>query len=118
MRHMVGLLYLLTALMALYWAVYLTMTGLYGAPFSRWYVVVFIGGLVLLAGSVLWWTSASAWTRWIPIIGSFLLAAYFVPAFVTMLCQGRTDLVRVILVAMVIASVIVALSTRQIQVGQ
>ncbi|MGE0407040.1 MAG: hypothetical protein AB7O65_12140 [Candidatus Korobacteraceae bacterium] len=83
MKHTVGMLYLLTAALGLYWSIYLTMTGMYGLPFSRWFVVVFIGGLVLLLGAIFWWTSARAWTRWLPIIGSGMLAAYFLPAFVS-----------------------------------
>jgi hypothetical protein len=69
MKHLVGLLYLATALIGFYWSIYLTLTGLYGVPFSRWYVVIFIGAVVLFAGAVLWWASTIPWTRVFPIVG-------------------------------------------------
>ncbi len=92
MRHLIGILYLLTALVGLYWSLWLTFLGLYNVPFSLWYVVIFVGALVQLVGAVLWWASTSSWTRWVPIVGSLLLASLFVPAGVGMLWgyYGRT----------------------------
>jgi hypothetical protein len=40
MKHAIGLLYLATACVGFYWSLYLTLTGLYGVPFSVWYVQV------------------------------------------------------------------------------
>lgn|GEM_PF-2866773 len=108
MKHTVGILCLVTALVGLYWSVYLTMAGLYGVPFSYWYLVVFIGGFTLLVGAVLWWTSTKAWTRWLPLVGSVLLAAYFVPAFIFLVYHKEGDLLRVAIVGLVIASMVVA----------
>ena len=82
MKHVVGILYLSAALVGFYWSFYLTMTGLYGVPFSPWYIVLFVGALVMLIGAIFWWTSAKSWTRWFPIIGSGMLAAFFLPALV------------------------------------
>jgi hypothetical protein len=114
MRILIGALYLATALVGLYWSVYLTLTGLYGVPFSRWYVVLLIGGVVLLIGAILWWTSNREWTRWFPIIGSALLGSYFVPAFITMVRQGGVDLIRVIIVALVLMSLVVSVKERHV----
>ena len=122
MRHLIGVLYLLTALVGFYWSVYLSMTGLYGVPFSRWYVVILIGSLVLLAGALFWWTSKSEWTRWMPIIGSALLASYFVPAIIEVLRDGGFAqpmklLVRVGVVVLVVASLLVAVGNK-LQTGR
>lgn len=108
MRHLIGILYLLTAFTGLYWSLYLTMTGIYGVPFSLWYLVIFIGGVLLLIGAILWWASSREWVRWLPLVGSGLLALYFVPAFIVVLGEGTADLIRVILVALVVASMLVA----------
>jgi hypothetical protein len=111
---MIGILYTLTALTGLYWSIYLTMTGLYGVPFSRWYVVVFIGGVVLLIGAVLWWTTRTEWTRWLPISGSLLLAAYFIPAFVTLVRRGSVEPLPMLLVGLIIASLVAAIMTKDV----
>ena len=120
MRHLIGVLYLLTALVGLYWSVRLTLTGLYAVPFSPWYIVVCIGAVVLLAGAVLWWASVSTWTRWLPIVGSVLLASYFVPAAVEMLrSYSRSEVTggaqlatRLAAVALVLASLATAIINR------
>lgn len=114
MRHIIGALYLITALVGCYWAAYLTMTGLYGVPFSRWYVVLYIGSLVLLIGSILWWTTSKEWTRLFPIVGSAFLCSYFVPAFITVLREDRVDVIRVIILILVITSLIVAIMSRHV----
>lgn len=114
MRHLVGGLYTITALTGLYWSIYLTMTGLYGVPFSRWYLVLFLGGVVLLIGAILSWTTTTVWARWLPIAGSLLLSAYFVPAFITVLRQGEVDFVRILVAGLVVTSFIVAVATRRV----
>jgi hypothetical protein len=112
MKHVIGLLYLATALVGFYWSIFLTLTGLYGIPFSRWYVVIFIGAVVLLIGAILWWASSSEWTRWFPLIGSVLLAAYFIPAGIVLIRQGRIDMIRVIIVTLVLVCLVVAIKER------
>lgn len=114
MKHAIGLLYIATALVGFYWSVYLTLTGLYGLPFSLWYAVVFIGAILLLIGAILWWTSSSEWTRWFPIIGSVCLAAYFVPAVIVLIRQHRLDLIRVLIVSLVLVSLVVAVKERRV----
>lgn len=120
MRHLIGVLYLLTALVGLYWSVRLTLIGLYAVPFSPWYIVVCIGAVVLLAGAVLWWASVSTWTRWLPIVGSALLATYFIPAALEMLrsysrsevAGGAQLATRLAAVALVLASLATAIIDR------
>jgi hypothetical protein len=112
MRHIIGLLYLSTALVGFYWSIYLTLTGLYGIPFSVWYLVILIGALVLFVGAVDWWVSTSEWTRWLPIVGSALLASYFVPALIVLARQGRVDAIRALIVALVLTSLAIALKER------
>jgi hypothetical protein len=114
MKHIIGLLYLATALVGFYWSIYLTLTGLYGLPFSTWYVVIFIGAVVLLVGAILWWASSSEWTRWFPIVGSILLGSYFIPAGIVLLQQGRIDLIRMAIVALVLVSLVVAVKERHV----
>jgi hypothetical protein len=114
MKHIIGLLYLATALVGFYWSTYLTLTGLYGMPFSRWYIVIFIGAVVLFVGAILWWASNREWTRWFPIIGSVLLSSYFVPAGIVLIRQGRFDLIRLLIVTLVLVSLIVAVKERHV----
>ena len=114
MKHAIGLLYLTTACVGFYWSVYLTLTGLYGVPFSMWYLLIFVGAAILLVGAILWWASTKEWTRWFPIIGSAFLAAYFVPAGVVLIRQGRMDLIRVVIVLLVLVCLTVAVRERHV----
>lgn len=114
MKHVIGLLYLTTAFVGFYWSVFLTLTGLYGIPFSWWYGVIFIGAAVLLIGAILWWASISEWTRWFPLIGSMLLGSYFIPAGIVLTRQGRMDLIRVLIVTLVLVCLVVAIKERHV----
>lgn len=80
--HITTGLHLLTAVMGMYWGAYLTMTGLYGVPFSPWFAVVFAGGVILGSGAILQRSLRQRWTLWLPIFGSVMLATYFIPALV------------------------------------
>lgn len=102
MKHMIGLLYLSTAMIGFYWSTYLTLTGIYGVPFSRWYIVIFAGAAILLAGAIMWWVSNRQWTRWLPVVGSALLATYFVPAGIVLVRKGRMDVIRTVIILMVL----------------
>ena len=84
-KAVVATLYLLTGFAGLYIAIQLTLTGMYGLPFSWWYVVVAVGSLILILGAILVWASGRAWTEWIPLVGSALLASYFIPAIIVTL---------------------------------
>ena len=90
LRIGIGFLYMLTGLVALYLSVQLTLAGMYGVPFSRWYAEVFFAGLVLIVGAICWWSSARNWASWVPLVGSVLLAAYFIPVGISLLRQCVT----------------------------
>jgi hypothetical protein len=116
MRNLIGVLYLLTGLVGLYWSVQLTLLGMYGMPFSWWYAAVFVGSLILILGAILVWASGRPWTEWVPLVGSIVLAAYFIPAIVVTFrgyAQGRVSgglelAMRVAVVLLVIVSLAAA----------
>lgn len=112
MRHLIGLAYLTTSLGGVYWSIYLTMTGIYGVPFSMWYVVVFVGSITLLVGSICWWISARPWTRWLPVIGSVLLVSYFVQVLILGLRTGKLDAIRWLWITLLAFSTFAAIKSR------
>ena len=120
MKVAVGMLYLLTGLVGLYWSIQLTLIGMYGAPFSWWYAAVAVGSVILILGAILAWTSGRAWTEWVPLAGSVVLAAYFIPAIIVTFYRyaqghapGGTELaVRVAVVLLVLVSLGVAASNK------
>jgi cell division protein FtsW (lipid II flippase) len=117
MRHLVGVLHLVTAVAGFGWSVYFTMLGLYGVAFSWWTVEIFIGSLLLLVGAIACWATPRKWARWIPLIGSSLLAVFFLTAFVmnvagylgTFTSPTTENLTAVGSVALVVASLAVAI---------
>jgi hypothetical protein len=119
-RVVVGILYLLTGLLGLYWSIQLTLTGMYGTPFSWWYAVVAVGALTLILGAVLVWASGRAWTEWVPLIGSVVLASYFIPATIVIIhryvqgqAPGGAELaIRLFLVLLVLLSLGTAASDK------
>lgn len=116
----VGVLYLLTGFVGLYWALQLILMGMYGPPFSWWYVAVAVGSVMLIAGAILGWASGQSWTEWVPLIGSVVLAAYFLPAICITLyryAQGHAPggmelAVRMAVVVLVLLSLGVAASNK------
>jgi hypothetical protein len=104
----ISVAYLTTSLLGFYWAVYLSMTGLYGIPFSNWYAVMFLGSALLLVGTLLRWTSFVFWARWLCLAGCTALASYFVPATVLLIQEGRIDLLRAAIAVLVTTCVIVS----------
>ena len=120
LRIGIGFLYMLTGLAALYFSIQLTLTGLYGVPFSRWYAEVFVSALILMIGAVCWWTSKRQWAAWVPLIGSALLAAYFIPAGISLVRQcmaghgpGPTVLMtRIGAILLVLASLVISVVNR------
>jgi hypothetical protein len=90
LRAGIGLLYMPTGLVALYFSVQLTMTGLYGVPFSWWHVEAFFASLILIVGAICWWSSTRQWVGWAPLVGSVLLVAYFIPAGISLIRQFTT----------------------------
>lgn len=126
MTVVVSILYLLTGLLGLYWALQLTLMGLYGSPFSWWYAAIALGSLILILGAILCWASVRPWTEWVPLVGSAVLAAYFIPAVTVMLYQyvqghapGGVGLaVRTAMVVLVLLSLGMAASNKFHQVAR
>jgi hypothetical protein len=120
LRVIVGMLYLLTGLVGLYWSIQLTLMGMYGTPFSWWYAAVAGGSLILILGAILGWSSGRAWTAWVPLVGSVVLAAYFIPAIIVTIyrcVQGQAPVgmelaIRVVVVLLVLVSLGVAVSNK------
>jgi hypothetical protein len=85
MRYLSAALYLLTAVVALWWGLYEVMHAVYGVRPSWWHLLIFVGGVVLLAGAVMTLISSGTLARWVVPIGLALLLVYFGPAvFVTL----------------------------------
>ncbi len=117
MRNSTALLFLLTGVICLYWSVELSLTGMYGIPFSWWYAVVFAGSLVLILGAILSWvTGRRPIASWVGFVGSIMLAAYFIPDIAMTirryaLAQASGSIylaIRIAVALLVIASLVVA----------
>ena len=109
-------LYLADSAVGLYWGIYLTLTGLYGVPFSNWYWVIFFGSGVLLAGTILRWTSFAVPALWLCLVGAVVLASYFLTATAVLIREGRMDVARTAIAILVTTCVIV--SVREVRVWQ
>jgi hypothetical protein len=101
-------LYLADSAVGLYWAIYLTLTGLYGVPFSNWYWVIFFGSGALLVGTILRWTSFVAPALWLCLVGAVVLASYFLTATAVLIREGQMDLARAAIAILVTTCVIVS----------
>ncbi len=123
MRHWIGMLYLATALVGLAWAWYKHALLMYGAPWGWWNIALYAGSLTLLLGATVWWGSGTTWTQWLPLIGSAMLASFFLPAFIRDLHELRSTLaviarepiealISVGSVALVLASLLIAITVR------
>jgi hypothetical protein len=117
MKLLTGLLYFVTAIAGLFWTVRLYLMGMYGAPFSWWYPVMALGSLSLLVGT---FVSARGWTQWLPLFGSVVLAAYFIPAIIeTLQAYFKGEVVggpqlfgRLFSVVLVLASLVVSITSK------
>jgi hypothetical protein len=58
---------------------------LYGVPFTWWFVVLLAGSMVLLVGAILERVFLWLWIRWLPMIGSLMLAAFVVPGLINLI---------------------------------
>lgn len=107
-RTTATVLYLADSAVGLYWAIYLTLTGLYGVPFSNWYWVIFFGSGALLVGTILRWTSFVVPALWLCLLGAVVLASYFLIATAVLIREGRMDLARAAIAILVTMCVIVS----------
>jgi hypothetical protein len=104
---------------------------MYGVQFTWWSVIILAGGFALLLGVMLAATTRWEWVLWLPILGSFLLAIYSVPAMAKLIAtkpalfyrEPFMATLRVIVVLAVIESCwisckVMARKQRQVEVEQ
>lgn len=92
MRHLWVVLHILTALVALCWAVYDYLHALYGVSPSRLFWVLFGGAVVLFLSAVVSLASQARALGWLAVAGSVALLVYFVPATVEVVRSYRGPL--------------------------
>ena len=120
LKMLTGCLCVAAALAGLFWTIRLYLMGMYGVPFSWWYPILLLGSLSLLVGGCLSWLPSRGWADWLPLFGSVVLVAYFVPAMIETLrayfmgeVVGGAQLVgRLFSVALVLASLVVSVVGR------
>ena len=83
---MVGMLYLFTGIMSLYWTL-LTLRDVYGPPRLWWFIFLVGGSLGLITGASYAWISTQRWAMWIPVVGSSMLTAFLIPMALRILAQ-------------------------------
>jgi hypothetical protein len=89
MKGLYTLVYTASGVMGLLWATYLTLTGVYGVPFSAWYAAIFVGGILVLVGAVLVWLTKAPWPALFAVAGSSVLTIFFTTSVVLGAAQMR-----------------------------
>lgn len=74
------MLYVIDATLGFGWTFYIA--GSYSPSFPWRYVPLPLGWIFLAGCTALTWNSKKHWTKWLPVVGTGLIAAYFVPATV------------------------------------
>jgi phosphatidylglycerophosphate synthase len=86
------MLYVADATLGLGWLIYTVVAGSYSPSFPWWYIFLLLGSLLLVGCTTVMRNSDKHWEKWPPVMGTGLLAAYFVPAAVVTLrryAQGK-----------------------------
>ena len=78
-------LYLAVSAYGIYWAHHMITRRHAAAPVSYWYMDLLCGAIILGIGAILRWTRWQERTRWLPVVGSAMVAAYYVGASVVTL---------------------------------
>jgi hypothetical protein len=81
----VGFLYLAVSGYGIYWAHHMLTRRHTNSYVAYWYVDLLLGAVILAIGAILRWTRWQERTRWLPVLGSALVAAYYVGASVVTL---------------------------------
>jgi surface polysaccharide O-acyltransferase-like enzyme len=81
----VGVLYLAVSGYGIYWAHHMMTRRHTTSYVAYWYVDLLVGAIILGAGALLRWTRWQAQTRWLPVLGSAMVAIYYVGASVVTL---------------------------------
>ena len=85
MKIPVGFLYLAVSGYGIYWAHHMLTRRHTNSYVAYWYVDLLLGAVILAIGAILRWTRWQERTRWLPVLGSALVAAYYVGASVVTL---------------------------------
>jgi len=80
-----GFLYLAVSAYGIYWAHHMITRRHASAPVSYWYMDLLVGAIILGIGAVLRWTRWQKRTNWLPVLGSGMVATYYVGASVVTL---------------------------------
>jgi hypothetical protein len=78
----VGFLYLTVSGYGMYWAHHMMTRRHTNSYVAYWYLDLLLGAVILGLGAILRWTRWRQSTRWLPVVGSAMLAAYYVGASV------------------------------------
>jgi hypothetical protein len=84
-RIAVGFLYLAVAGYGIYWAHHMLTVRRTTSYVAYWYIDLLLGAAILGTGAILRWTRWQGQTRWLPVAGSAMVAAYYVGASVVTL---------------------------------
>lgn len=85
MKVPAGFLYLAVAVYGNYWAHHMFTRRHTNTHVVYWYVDLLIGAVILGIGALLRWTPWHSKTRWLPLLGSAMVAIYYVGASVVTL---------------------------------
>jgi uncharacterized membrane protein len=84
-RIPVGFLYLTVSGYCVYWAHHMITRRHTNTSVAYWYYDLLLGAIILGLGAILRWTPWQAQTRWLPVLGSAMVATYYVGASVVTL---------------------------------
>lgn len=85
MKMSVGVLYLAVSGYGIYWAHHMMTRRHTNSYVAYWYVDLLAGAVILGLGAILRLTAWRSRTRWLPVVGSAMVAAYYVGASVVTL---------------------------------
>jgi len=80
-----GFLYLAVSAYGIYWAHHMITRRHATFPVSYWYMDLLLGAVILGIGAILRWTRWQRQTSWLPVLGSGMVALYYVGASVVTL---------------------------------
>ena len=85
MKIPAGFLYLAVSTCGIYWAHHMITKRHATSPVSYWYMDLLLGAVILGIGAILRWTRWQGRTSWLPVLGSEMIAVYYVGATVVTL---------------------------------
>ena len=80
-----GFLYLAVSGYGIYWAHHMLTRRHTTTYVAYWYVDLLLGAIILGLGAILRWTRWQARTRWLPVVGTAMVATYYLGASVVTL---------------------------------